>query len=154
MNSHRPGVTNFVHVGLVVEDLDEMVRFLALLGFDCGEPGASSGEWIDRIVGLENVAVEVVMARTLDGSDMFEVVRFLSPSAGAQEQAPAANRPGLRHIAFTVDDVRGLVDRVRDAGWDTVGEIVDYENMFLLCYVRGPEGLIVELAERLDGASR
>jgi catechol 2,3-dioxygenase-like lactoylglutathione lyase family enzyme len=148
--SAHHGVTNFVHVGLVVEDLDETVRFLALLGFDCGEPGVFSGEWIDRIIGLENVTVEVVMARAPDGSDVFEVVRFLSPSAGVQEPAPAANRPGLRHIAFTVDDVRGVVDRIREAGWETIGEIVDYENTFLLCYVRGPEGLIVELAERFD----
>ncbi|MEA2218794.1 MAG: hypothetical protein QOJ35_1420 [Solirubrobacteraceae bacterium] len=152
MDSHRPGVTTFVHVGLVVEDLDETVGFLALLGLDCGAPGVFSGEWIDRIIGLENVTVEVVMARAPDGSDMFEVVRFHSPRAGAQELAPAANRPGLRHVALKVDDVRGVVDRVRAAGWDTVGEIVDYENTFLLCYVRGPEGLIVELAERLDGA--
>ncbi len=111
-----------------------------------------SGEWIDRIIGLENVTVEVVMARAPDGSDIFELVRFHSPSAGAQGPAPAVNRPGLRHIAFTVDDVRGVVDRVREAGWDTVGEIVAFENMFLLCYVRGPDGLIVELAERLDSA--
>src|SRR4051812_25333924 len=104
-DSHRPGVTDFVHIGLVVEDLDQTVRFLALLGFDCGEPGVFSGEWIDRIIGL----------------------------------------------AFKVDDVRGVVDRVREAGWETIGEIVDFENTFLLCYVRGPEGLIVELAERLDG---
>jgi catechol 2,3-dioxygenase-like lactoylglutathione lyase family enzyme len=153
-HSHRSGVSNFVHVGLVVEDLDEMVRFLALLGFNCGQPAVFSGEWIDRIVGLENVTVELVMARAPDGSDMFEVVRFHSPSPGAGEPEPAANRPGLRHIAFTVDDVRGVVDRVREAGWDTVGEIVDFEHTFLLCYVRGPEGLIIELAERLDGASR
>ena len=150
--SAKAGVTSFVHVGLVVEDLDETVRFLALLGFECGAPGMFSGEWIDRIIGLENVTVEVVMARGPDGSDMFEVVRFHSPAADADESAPAANRPGLRHIAFTVDDVRGVVDRVREAGWETVGEIVDFENTFLLCYVRGPEGLIVELAERLDGA--
>jgi catechol 2,3-dioxygenase-like lactoylglutathione lyase family enzyme len=152
MHGNRPGVTDFVHIGLVVEDLDEMVRFLALLGFDCGEPGTFSGEWIDRIVGLENVTVEVVMARAPDGSDVFEVVRFQSPAAGAREPAPAANRPGLRHIAFKVDDVRGVVDRVREGGWDTIGEIVDFESTFLLCYVRGPEGLIVELAERLDRA--
>ena len=113
---------------------------------------AFSGEWIDRIIGLENVTVEVLMARARDGSDMFEVVRFHSPSAGPQELAPAANRPGLRHVAFKVDDVRGVVDRVREAGWETIGEIVDFENTFLLCYVRGPEGPIVELAERLDGA--
>jgi catechol 2,3-dioxygenase-like lactoylglutathione lyase family enzyme len=139
-HSNRPGVTNFVHIGLVVEDLDETVRFLTLLGFDCGEPGVFGGEWIDRIIGLENVTVETVMARAPDGSDMFEVVRFQSPSAGAQEPAPAANRPGLRHVAFKVDDVRGVVDRVREAGWQTVGEIVDFENTFLLCYVRGRAG--------------
>ena len=92
------------------------------------------------------------MARGPDGSDVFEVVRFRSPSAGADESAPAANRPGLRHIAFKVDDVRGVVERVREAGWDTVGEIVEVRP-FLLCYVRGPEGLIVELAERLGGAA-
>src|SRR3954453_9616393 len=104
MNSDRPGATNFLPVGLVVEDPDETVRFLALLGFDCGKPGTFSGEWIDRIIGLENVTVEVVMARGPDRSGVVEVVRFQSPSAGAQEPAPAANRPGLRHIAFTVDD--------------------------------------------------
>jgi hypothetical protein len=96
IDSHRPGVTSFVHVGLVVEDLDETVRFLTLLGFDCGEPGVFSGEWIGRIIGLENVTVEIVIARTPDGTGAFEVVRFHSPSAGAQELAPTANRPRLR----------------------------------------------------------
>ena len=148
-DGHRPGVISFVHIGLVVEDLDETVRFLSLLGFDCGKAAVHGGGWIDRIIGLENATVEVVMARAPDGSDIFEVVRFRSAAAGAHEAAPAANRPGLRHVAFTVDDVRGVVDRVRAAGWDTVGEIVDFENTFLLCYVSGPEGLIVELAERL-----
>jgi catechol 2,3-dioxygenase-like lactoylglutathione lyase family enzyme len=152
LDSGRPGVANLVHIGLVVEDLDEMVRFLAALGFDCGKPAAFSGEWIDRIIGLENAAVEIVMVRAPDGSDVFEMVRFDSPPAGAQEAAPPANRPGLRHVAFTVDDVRRLLDRVREAGWDTVGEIVNFENAFLLCYVRGPEGLIVELTQRLDRA--
>jgi catechol 2,3-dioxygenase-like lactoylglutathione lyase family enzyme len=83
---------------------------------------------------------------------VFEVVCFQSPSAAAEEVTPAANHPGLRHVAFKVDDVRAVVDRIQEAGWETVGEIVDYENTFLLCYVRGPEGLIVELAERLDRA--
>jgi catechol 2,3-dioxygenase-like lactoylglutathione lyase family enzyme len=151
MDNHRPGVTGFVHIGRVVEDLDETVRFLRLLGFDCSEPGVFSGEWIDRIIGLENATVELVMARGPEGSDVFEIVRFHSPAAAAQEPAPAANRPGLRHVAFKVDDVRGVVDRVRAAGFDTVGEIANFEDTFLLCYVRGPGGLIVELAERLDG---
>ena len=153
MDHHQPHVTSFVHIGLVVEDLDETVRFLTLLGFDCSTPAVHGGAWIDRIIGLENAEVEVVMVRGADGDDVFEVVRFRSPAAGTQEPAPAANRPGLRHVAFTVDDLHGVVDRVRDAGWETVGEIVDYEGVFLLCYVRGPEGLIVELAERLDRAA-
>jgi catechol 2,3-dioxygenase-like lactoylglutathione lyase family enzyme len=153
MDSHRPGVTDFVHIGLVVEDLDETVRFLTVLGFDCGKPGVFSGDWIDRIIGLDDATVELVMVRAPDGSDVFEVVRFRSPAAGSDEPAPAANRPGLRHVAFKVDDVHGVVDRVRAAGWDTVGEIVDYESTFRLCYVRGPEGLIVELAERLEGTA-
>jgi catechol 2,3-dioxygenase-like lactoylglutathione lyase family enzyme len=140
---------SFVHIGLVVEDLDETLRFLTVLGFDCGTPGVHGGDWIDRIVGLDDATVEVVMVRTPEGDDVFEVVRFRSPTARAHEPAPPANRPGLRHVAFRVDDVRDVVARVREAVWDTVGEIVDYEGMFLLCYVRGPEGLIVELAERL-----
>ena len=148
------GITSFVHVGLVVEDLDETVRFLALLGLDCDEPAVYSAGWMDRIIGLENVTVEVVMARLPDSSDLFEVVRFRSPPADAQDPAPAANRPGLRHIAFTVGDLHGIVERLREHGWETIGEIVDYENVYLLCYVRGPEGLIVELAERLDKASQ
>jgi catechol 2,3-dioxygenase-like lactoylglutathione lyase family enzyme len=151
VDRRRPGVTNFAHIGLVVEDLDETIRFLALLGFACSEPGVFSGGWIDQIIGLEDVTVEIVMARASDGSDVFEVVRFHSPSAGAHEPAPAVNRPGLRHVALKVDDVRGVVARVREAGWETVGEVVDFESTFLLCYVRGPEGLIVELAERLNG---
>src|SRR3954449_2232210 len=126
MESDRSGITGFVHIGLVVEDLDETVRFLTLLGFDCGEPGVFSGEWIGRIIGLENVTVEVVMAPATDGADMFEVVRFHSPSAGAQEPAPAANRPGLRHVAFKVGDVRGVVDRVRVAGGETEVNITTF----------------------------
>jgi catechol 2,3-dioxygenase-like lactoylglutathione lyase family enzyme len=144
-----PGVTSFVHIGHVVEDLDETVRFLSLLGFDCGTPSTFSGEWIGRIIGLEDVTVEVVMVRGPDGHDVFEVVRFVSPAGEAHEREPPVNRPGLRHVAFQVDDLRAVVDGVREGGWDTVGEVVDFEGTFLLCYVRGPEGLVIELAQRL-----
>lgn len=151
MSSH-PSVTKFVHVGLVVENLEEAIRFLAVLGLDCGQPEVLSGEWIDRIIGLQDAKVELVMVRTPDGNDMFEVVRFHSPSAAASEPAPAANRPGMRHIAFNVTDVYRVVEGIREAGWDTIGEILDYEDTYRLCYVRGPEGLIVELAEQLKRA--
>jgi catechol 2,3-dioxygenase-like lactoylglutathione lyase family enzyme len=94
--------------------------------------GLAHRKWIDRIICLENVTVETVMAR--------------------RPRRQRHVRGGALPLAFRVDDVRGVVDRVREAGWETVGEIVDFENAFLLCYVRGPEGLIVELAERLDSA--
>lgn len=148
---NRAGVTGLVHVGLVVEDLEEMLRFLTVLGFDCGEPGVYGGEWIDRIVGLENVEIELAMVRLPGGGDVFEVVHFRSPSAEAPERAPEANRPGLRHISFSVDDMGAVVARVREAGWEPVGEVVNYQDMYLLCYLRGPEGLIVELAQSLAG---
>jgi catechol 2,3-dioxygenase-like lactoylglutathione lyase family enzyme len=147
--SSQAGVTSFVHVGLVVEDLEEMVRFLTVLGFDCGSPGAYGGEWIDRIIGLEDTEIELAMVRLPDGSDVFEVVRFRSPFAAAEESAPAANRPGLRHISFSVEDMQAVVERVRAAGWEPIREVVNYEDMFLLCYIRGPEGLIVELAQNI-----
>jgi catechol 2,3-dioxygenase-like lactoylglutathione lyase family enzyme len=148
-SAETAGVTGFVHVGLVVEDLPEMLRFLTALGFDCGEPGVYSGDWIDRIIGLENTEIELAMVRLPDGSDVFEVVRFRSPHAQAQETAPDANRPGMRHISFSVEDMYSVVDRVRAAGWGPVGEVVNYEDMYLLCYLRGPEGVIVELAQSI-----
>lgn len=153
MNPKQPTVTEFVHIGLVVEDLDETVRFFELLGFDCGKPSSFGGDWIERIIGVEDPKIEVVMVRGPDGKDVFEVVRFESPVAAAAEASPAANRPGLRHVAFQVDDLRRIVDRVREGGWGTIGEVVNYEDMYLLCYLRGPEGLIVELAEKLGGSS-
>src|SRR3954452_14794555 len=126
MNAQLPTVTEFVHIGLVVEDLEETIRFFDLLGFDCGKPSKHGGDWIERIIGVQDPEVEGVMVQGPEGNDVFEFVRFHSPSAGPAEQAPAANRPGLRHVAFQVNDLRGIVDRVREGGWETVGEIVNY----------------------------
>jgi catechol 2,3-dioxygenase-like lactoylglutathione lyase family enzyme len=145
-HTRHAGVTTVAHIGLVAEDLDETIRFLSLLGLECGEPETYTGKWTDRIMGLEKVTAEVVMARAPDGSDVFEVLRFRSPARSAEGAEPASNRPGLRHIAFNVDDVRGVVDRLAEAGWGTVGEVVGSESTSLYCYVRGPDGLIVELA--------
>src|SRR4051794_11007828 len=92
-DSHRPGVTSFVHIGLVVEDLDETVRFLALLGFDCSKPGVFSGGWDDRVNGLENVTGGTVMARAPHGRDKFRGGGFHSPCAAAQKPAPAPDLP-------------------------------------------------------------
>jgi catechol 2,3-dioxygenase-like lactoylglutathione lyase family enzyme len=145
----RAGVTSFVHTGVVVDDLTAAAGFFISLGLQCSEPFVVEGEWVDRILGLSGVRVEGVMVRTPDGTDALELVKFHEPPAEPDGQTAPPNRRGIRHIAFAVDDVRAVVDRLRTSGWDTVGEIVDYQRMFLLCYVRGPEGLIIELAERL-----
>lgn len=149
----RAGVTSFVHTGVVVDELTTAVEFFALLGLECSEPFAVGGERVDRILGLPAVRVEAVMVRAPDGTDALELVKFHEPPAEPDAQPAPPNRHGIRHLAFAVDDVSAVVDRLRSAGWDTVGEIVDYQGMFLLCYVRGPEGLIIELAERLRPGS-
>jgi catechol 2,3-dioxygenase-like lactoylglutathione lyase family enzyme len=144
------GVTTFVHTGVVVEDLEAAVGFFTALGLDCGKPMLVGGPWVERIIGLPDPQVEVVMVRLPDGTDTLELVRFHAPAATATDRAPApANRPGIRHIAYQVDDMHAVVEHMREAGFDTVGEVVDYEGIFLLAYLRGPEGLIIELAEPL-----
>lgn len=145
------GVTGFVHTGVVVEDLAPAVEFFTTLGLQCGDPMSIEGEWVDRIIAVPQARVEVVMVRLPDGTDTLELVKFHAPSedAGVDGGQAPASRPGIRHLAYAVDDLHAVVETVRAAGWDLVGEIVDYEGQYLLCYVRGPEGLIVELAERL-----
>lgn len=143
------GVTTYVHAGVVVDDLSEAVRFFRTLGMECGEPMTAGGEWVDRIIGLDGTRVELVMASAPDGTGGLEIVKFHSPPHEGAAGAEPVNRPGVRHLAYQVDDVRAVVDAVRDGGWDLVGEVVDYEGLYLLAYVRGPEGLIVELAEPL-----
>jgi catechol 2,3-dioxygenase-like lactoylglutathione lyase family enzyme len=148
-----PGVRSFVHTGVVVEDLAATVAFVTALGLECGKPMHVEGEWVDRIVNLPGTRVEAVMARLPDGTDALEVIKFHAPAAGAGVDPAPPNHPGIRHIAFTVDDLHAVVDRLRAGGWETVGEVVDYEGVFLLCYVRGPEGLIFELAEPIRSES-
>jgi catechol 2,3-dioxygenase-like lactoylglutathione lyase family enzyme len=143
-------VTRFVHTGVVVDDLTAVVDFLTALGLDCSEPMAVGGDWVERIIGLPDPQVEAVMVSTPDGADALELVKFHAPSAeGSTDPAPP-NRLGMRHLAFQVDDLRAVVDHMRTAGWDTIGDIVDYDGVYLLCYLRGPEGLIFELAEQLQ----
>jgi catechol 2,3-dioxygenase-like lactoylglutathione lyase family enzyme len=106
------------------------------------------GEWAARIVGLPGQRVEAVMVSTPDGTDALELVKFHAPDAEGEPGGPP-NRLGPRHICFQVDDLQAVLDRTRAAGWETTGEVVDYEGLFLMCYLRGPEGLIFELAEPL-----
>jgi len=137
------------HVGVVVDDLAAATEFFVELGLVVEGETAVEGTWVDRIVGLEGVRSDIVMMQTPDGNGRLELTKFHSPpSQGGDRHAPA-NAPGIRHVSFEVDDVDAAVTGVRARGAELVGDVVSYENFYRLCYVRGPEGIIVELAQRL-----
>jgi catechol 2,3-dioxygenase-like lactoylglutathione lyase family enzyme len=107
------------------------------------------GAWVDRVVGLDGVRAEIAMVETPDGHGRLELTKFHAPSGpGADSDAPA-NTPGIRHLAFAVDDIDAAVAGLRARGAELVGEVERYEDSYRLCYVRGPEGIIVELAEKI-----
>jgi catechol 2,3-dioxygenase-like lactoylglutathione lyase family enzyme len=138
------------HVGIVVDDLAGAIEFFVALGLELQGQGAVDGRWVDRIVGLEGVRTQFAMMQTPDGNGRLELVKFLSPSTEGDDGHAAANVPGIRHLAFVVDDIDAAVAGLRAHGGELVGEIVRYEDMYLLCYLRGPEGIIIELAQQID----
>jgi catechol 2,3-dioxygenase-like lactoylglutathione lyase family enzyme len=137
------------HVGIVVEDLAAAVEFFTALGLERRGSGQVGGEWVERIVALDDVEVEFAMLRAPDGHGEIELVKFHSPPTQAGDPRAPANTPGLRHLAFLVDDIHAVVAGLQARGTELVGELVRYENSYWLCYVRGPEGIIVELAEKI-----
>ncbi|MDO9353540.1 MAG: VOC family protein [Solirubrobacteraceae bacterium] len=140
------------HVGIVVSDLDAATAFFVELGFEEQGSGRVGGDLVARIVGLPGVQSDFAMLKTPDGLHGIELIRFVSPSVlDGASQAPA-NSLGLRHVCFEVDDIHDVVGRLEQHGGELIGEIVDYEGFYLLCYLRGPEGIIVELAQAV-GAS-
>src|SRR5579862_84961 len=140
----------FDHVGVVVDDLDAATAFFLSLGFEREWTGTVDGEWVDRIVGLDGVRSELVMVRAPDGGGKLELVKFHAPADDGCAQPAPSNRLGLRHICLQIADLDATVDRLRNDGFETVGEVLDAPGAgYRLCYVRGPEGLIVELAERI-----
>ncbi len=137
------------HVGIVVDDLADAVAFFVELGLELDGEASVEGEWVDRVVGLDGVRTRIAMLRTPDGRGRVELAEFETPKAdGGRENAPA-NAPGIRHITFAVEDIDGVVARLRARGAELVGELGRYEDSYRLCYVRGPAGIIVELAERI-----
>jgi catechol 2,3-dioxygenase-like lactoylglutathione lyase family enzyme len=144
-------IQHMEHVGIVVEDLEAATAFFVELGLRVQGGGQVEGGWVDRVVGLEGVRVEFAMVETLDGHGRLELVRFHSPSAGDGDGHAPANTLGIRHVLFAVDDIDAAVATVRARGGELVGEVENYQDVYRLCYVRGPEGIIVELAERIIG---
>jgi catechol 2,3-dioxygenase-like lactoylglutathione lyase family enzyme len=136
------------HVGVIVDDLEGAIEFFAELGLEVQGRFSVDGPSVDRIVGLQGVRNDAAMMQTPDGHGRLELIRFNAPPAVGDAHAPPNTR-GLRHLAFAVDDVEDTIGRLRARGHELVGELVDYGDSYRLCYVRGPEGIIVELAEKI-----
>jgi catechol 2,3-dioxygenase-like lactoylglutathione lyase family enzyme len=139
------------HVSVVVDDLAAAVAFFTALGMTVAGKAPIEGPWVDRINALEGIRVDIVMMRTPDGHGRLELTKFHHPPLVAVEPAIAPpNTLGLRSVMFTVDSVDDTVARLRTHGAALIGEVVQYENKYRLCYLRGPAGIIVSLAEELS----
>ncbi len=138
------------HVGIVVEDLAAATEFFVELGLEVEGEGQVEGASVDRIVGLEGIRSDVVMLKTPDGQRRIELAKFHSPPSPDGDPHEPANKPGIRHLAFVVEDIDAMVAGLRARGTELVGELVRYGDSYRLCYVRGPEGIIVELAEPIS----
>ncbi len=138
------------NVGIVVESLDEAVSFFIEVGLKLGGRAMIEGEWAGRVTGLGNQSVEVATMVTPDGHSRLEISRFLSPATVANHRNAPVNALGYLRVMFAVEDIDELVSRLIKHGAELVGEIVNYENIYRLCYVRGTEGILIGLAEKLS----
>jgi catechol 2,3-dioxygenase-like lactoylglutathione lyase family enzyme len=137
------------NVGIVVESLDEAIAFFTELGLKAEGRMMIEGEWAGRVTGLGSQRVEIAMMVTPDGHSRLELSRFLSPSVVADHRNAPVNALGYLRAMFTVANLDDTLERLRKHGAQVVGEVVQYENSYRLCYIRGPEGLLIGLAEEL-----
>jgi len=138
------------NVLIVVDDLEAATAFFAELGMELEGQTTVEGPWADSVVGLEGIRADITMMRTPDDHGRVELTKFHTPPAvRAEPESAPANALGIRRIMFTVDDIDDVVARLRSHGAELVGEIAQYENSYRLCFLRGPEGIIVGLAEQL-----
>ena len=142
-------VLRLEHIGIVVDDLAAATAFFSALGLEPEGKVSVAGDLVDRINGLEGVQADIVILRTPDGHGKIELARYRSPTYEGQAGPAPANAPGIRHILFAVDDIQASLAAVQAQGGELVGELVNYRDSYWLCYVRGPAGFIVELAEKI-----
>jgi len=143
------------HVGVVVDDLEGALAFFVELGLErAGGVTPVEGRWVDQVVGLDDVQVDIAFVRTPDGHSQLELTRFRHPVATAPEPSPPANRLGLRRLMFLVEDIQDVILRLRPHGGELIGELAEYQNIYRLCYLRGPGGIIVALAEEIEQARK
>ena len=137
------------NVGIVVDDLPATIAFFRELGLELEGQATVEGEWAGRVTGLDEQRVEIAMMRTPDGHGRLELSRFLTPPAVADHRNAPVNALGYLRVMFAVDDIDETVARLRKHGAQLVGEVVQYEDVYRLCYVRGPGGLLIGLAQEL-----
>jgi catechol 2,3-dioxygenase-like lactoylglutathione lyase family enzyme len=137
------------NVGIVVEDLDATVDFFLELGLELEGRATIEGEWAGRVTGLGDQQVEIAMMRTPDGHSRLELSRFVRPKIIADHRRAPVNALGYLRVMFAVDDLDATLERLALHGAHVVGEVVNYQNVYRLCYIRGPEGLLIGLAEEL-----
>ena len=138
------------NVGIVVESLDTAIAFFTELGLELEGRATIEGEWAGRVTGLGDQHVEIAMMRTPDGHSRLELSRFLEPAVVADHRNAPVNALGYLRVMFAVEDIDDTLARLRKRGAQLVGEVVQYENAYRLCYIRGPEGLLIGLAEELS----
>ncbi|WP_208590401.1 VOC family protein [Gracilibacillus suaedae] len=138
------------HVGIIVNDLPAAKAFFLDFGLEVLGETEVKGEWVERIIGLNDVRETVVMLGMPDGQATLELVKFHTPSDEKGIQQSSANTLGIRHIAFAVEDIEAVVAKLKKKGAELFGEIQNYKNAYKLCYVHGPEGIILELAEQIN----
>jgi catechol 2,3-dioxygenase-like lactoylglutathione lyase family enzyme len=138
------------NVGIVVDDLDAATAFFVELGLELEGETTVEGPSVDRIVGLDDVRSDIAMLRTPDGHGRLELTKFHTPPAASAGPNAPVNTLGIRRIMFAVEDIEDVLARLQAHGAELVGEVVQYEDQYLLCYLRGPEGIMVALAEQLS----
>lgn len=138
------------NVGIVVEDLDGAIAFFMELGLELEGRGPVEGVWADGVTGLSGMKTEIAMMRTPDGHGRLELSRFLAPSVEADHREAPVNALGYLRVMFTVEDLEGTIKRLGSHGAELVDQIVEYADVYRLCYIRGPEGILIGLAEELD----
>ena len=138
------------NVGIVVDDLEAAIAFFVELGLELEGEATVEGQWVDRVVGLDGVRSDIAMMRTPDGHGRLELSKFHTPPATSAEPNAPVNTLGMGRIMFAVEDIEDVLARLRAHGAELVGEVVQYEDKYRLCYVRGPEGILVALAEQLS----
>lgn len=138
------------NVGIVVEDLDAAIEFFIELGLTLEGRAPVEGDWADGVTGLSGMRVEIAMLRTPDGHSRLELSRFLAPPVAADHRTAPVNSLGYLRVMFTVEDIDDTLARLSKRGAKLVGQVVQYADLYRLCYIRGPEGILIGLAEQLD----